>query len=525
MVTSQKDIPKRVKSYQFAPSTIQGWNDCPELPLSKSSNRRSRPRRASSYASFLDVEQPRKGTGSTNRLSSATRPPKISKFIVESSSESHEPVGNLSIDVQSSLDALLSKKTTLPLDAFNFYSARLGDKSVLTSEDNRHLSASIIEDIKNGHDKIYIKNRILEFMKVHAGMNGKLAPSAMKSSLGKSSLPLLFVCCAGIYSSFLTWSYLQEKISSKNYSVDLDQPAYFKATLIINAVQSFFAIIVGTAYLSIKNKAVSNPVSFLISNPELFSKFSLIALSQSVSSPISYQSLNHVDYLFYLLAKSCKLIPVMLIHWLIYGSRFPLYKYIAAFVITLGVIIFTVGDGKSRGSALSNDGQTLTGLLQLMVSLMLDGYTNSTQDQLFKQSSLPSRRNKEPMTAGHLMAVLNLLNFTMTFVYLVAFTNQWQQFTDFVATNGKEVLLDIVCFGLLGALGQVFIFITLEQFSSIVLVTVTVTRKMLSMCLSVFLFGHQLRCNQWVGLGLVCTGILTESAYKIIRIKPKAKRE
>ncbi|KAG7882630.1 hypothetical protein KL938_003053 [Ogataea parapolymorpha] len=58
--------------------------------------------------------------------------------------------------------------------------------------------------------------------------------------------------------------------------------------------------------------------------------FVLIALSQAVSSPIAYQSLNHLDYLFYLLAKSCKLIPVMLVHRLLYGSKFPTYKYVVA---------------------------------------------------------------------------------------------------------------------------------------------------------------------------------------------------
>ncbi|VEU21307.1 DEKNAAC102501 [Brettanomyces naardenensis] len=348
------------------------------------------------------------------------------------------------------------------------------------------------------------------------GVNHETKPSPAPSS---PSIFLLVFCCMGIYSSFLTWSYLQEKISSKNYSAHLESPAYFKATLVVNAVQSFFAIIVGTLYLSVKTGRVAYPTKFMLSNLDLFPRFLFIALSQSISSPIAYRSLNHVDYLFYLLAKSCKLIPVMVVHWLMYGSRFPLYKYLAAVTITVGVLIFTLGatsSGKRESSP--NDGNTLLGLSQLMLSLMLDGYTNSTQDELFKLSSSADRKGKEKLTGGHLMAILNFLNFVITSINILCFTSQWSQFTGFISQNGLEVLFDIVGFGLLGALGQVFIFITLEQFSSIVLVTVTVTRKMLSMCLSVFLFGHRLQPAQWVGLGLGFAGILTESIFKL---KPK----
>jgi len=39
------------------------------------------------------------------------------------------------------------------------------------------------------------------------------------------------------------------------------------------------------------------------------------------------------------------------------------------------------------------------------------------------------------------------------------------------------------------------------------LVTVTVTRKMVSMILSVFAFGHSLSMMQWLGVGLVFGGV------------------
>lgn len=48
---------------------------------------------------------------------------------------------------------------------------------------------------------------------------------------------------------------------------------------------------------------------------------------------------------------------------------------------------------------------------------------------------------------------------------------------------------------------------TLSTFSSLLLVTITVTRKMLTMILSVVWFGHTLGAKQWMGVGLVFGGI------------------
>ena len=52
---------------------------------------------------------------------------------------------------------------------------------------------------------------------------------------------------------------------------------------------------------------------------------------------------------------------------------------------------------------------------------------------------------------------------------------------------------------------------TLSVFGSLLLVTVTVTRKMLTMIISVLWFGHSLTGMQWLGVGLVFGGIGIEA--------------
>jgi UDP-galactose transporter B1 len=68
---------------------------------------------------------------------------------------------------------------------------------------------------------------------------------------------------------------------------------------------------------------------------------------------------------------------------------------------------------------------------------------------------------------------------------------------------------------------------TLSIFGSLLLVTVTVTRKMLTMIISVVWFGHSLTNMQWLGVGLVFGGIGIEAELNKREKKAKelAKRK
>lgn len=55
---------------------------------------------------------------------------------------------------------------------------------------------------------------------------------------------------------------------------------------------------------------------------------------------------------------------------------------------------------------------------------------------------------------------------------------------------------------------------TIANFGSVILVTVTVTRKMLTMILSVVYYGHSLNPKQWLGVVFVFGGIGYEAWMK-----------
>ena len=64
----------------------------------------------------------------------------------------------------------------------------------------------------------------------------------------------------------------------------------------------------------------------------------LVALTASLASPFGYASLAHIDYITFLLAKSCKLLPVMALHVTLFRRRYPLYKYMVVAAVTAGVL-------------------------------------------------------------------------------------------------------------------------------------------------------------------------------------------
>ncbi|KAH7170483.1 UAA transporter [Dactylonectria macrodidyma] len=330
----------------------------------------------------------------------------------------------------------------------------------------------------------------------------------------------LVVAVAGIYASFLTWAYLQEKLTTTQYG-PADAPEVWHFPVFLNTIQSIFAAGVGVVYLAASTPA-NTKMAPIIPSRRILAPLALVAVTSSLASPFGYASLAHLDYITFLLAKSCKLLPVMFLHITLFRKRYPLYKYLVVAAVTLGVAVFTLHSGKkSKASSRADDASTAWGLLLLGINLLFDGLTNSTQDYIFQ--SFRPYSGPQMMCANNLMSTLVTGNYLIVSPWLVS-TGIGEWFGMDVAGNAGElnaaldfmsrypaVWKDVLGFAVCGAVGQVFIFYTLATFSSVLLVTVTVTRKMFTMILSVLAFGHRLTQMQWLGVALVFGGIGVEA--------------
>ncbi|KAI9010658.1 UAA transporter family-domain-containing protein [Hyaloraphidium curvatum] len=341
----------------------------------------------------------------------------------------------------------------------------------------------------------------------------------------------LLVCGAGVYATFLTWGLLQERVSTTPYTDPHDPdapPRYFKQFIFLNLCQAVAAAVVAWLYMRVQGLTISRP------QPDLVAKFFSVAFLNSIASPFGYASLRYIDYPTMILGKSCKLVPVMVMGWVLYRKRFPLSKYLAVGLITFGVSVFMLMDPHKKGKGGHGGGRpgdaprtllsSLFGLLLLTANLVIDGVTNSTQDRIFTHHKV---------TGQQMMFFMNVCSATLMAAYLVLSNPFTRELSGALAfcTDHPAVWLDIALFSVCGALGQVFIFYTLQTFGSLVLVTITVTRKMLSIILSVVMFGHVLSFGQWAGVAIVFVGVCLEDLLKhlggarILGIKTKEKSE
>jgi UDP-galactose transporter B1 len=295
---------------------------------------------------------------------------------------------------------------------------------------------------------------------------------------------------------------LQEKISTTPYGPDR---IIFRSPLVLNTVQSLIAAVLAAIYIRIKGDKQQIRTAF--SNGLLW-KYILLAITQSAGSWFGYRSLRFVDYPTMVLGKSSKLLPVMFLHLVLYRRRFPGYKYLVVAMVTTGVGMFTLFhpvEGSKKAAP-----NSAWGLFLLSINLLADGFTNSTQDQIFSKN--------RGLTGPQMMLGLNVCSTVFTGAYLAvtyflpSTSSEMTTVAQFVQLHPR-IILDILAFAVSGAVGQIFIFLTLSMHGSLILVTITVTRKLFTMLLSVMWFNHPLSSGQWAGVGLVFSGIGLEAYW------------
>lgn len=261
----------------------------------------------------------------------------------------------------------------------------------------------------------------------------------------------------------LTWGVLQERITTTNYGTD-EQREVFKYPVVMNTVQSIFACALGYIYTLVTRKSSGDLPIF--PSRKILGPLSLVAIVSSLSSPFGYASLQHVDYITFILAKSCKLLPVMFLHVTLYGKRYPFYKYAVVALVTAGVAVFTLHQPSSGKKKKGASGNSVYGLILLSINLLFDGLTNSTQDSIYGSF--------KPYTGQQMMCALNMMSSVLTSLYLIASPFLIQSgigaFVGMDAKSGGELYdalsfiqrhpsvgWDILGFAACGATGQVFI--------------------------------------------------------------------
>eukprot|EP00584_Thalassiosira_punctigera_P010820 CAMPEP_0172547280 /NCGR_PEP_ID=MMETSP1067-20121228/16854_1 /TAXON_ID=265564 ORGANISM="Thalassiosira punctigera, Strain Tpunct2005C2" /NCGR_SAMPLE_ID=MMETSP1067 /ASSEMBLY_ACC=CAM_ASM_000444 /LENGTH=410 /DNA_ID=CAMNT_0013334349 /DNA_START=79 /DNA_END=1311 /DNA_ORIENTATION=- len=322
------------------------------------------------------------------------------------------------------------------------------------------------------------------------------------------ALQLLFGA-GGIYASFLYYGSLQEDV----FLYESEDGTKFTMAWFLQVLESGANVAFGAAALVIMGLTGNGSgddangssrwwggTPNLPKKPFLSSGFSQVCSKGFTSLALA----NGLSFPVATLAKSGKMAPVMIGSLILGGATYGLREYLQVLAIISGTAILSMSKKKSGASE-----STTLGVVFILLALVMDGITGGVQKRLLADMK-SAKVTPQPYD---LMTFTNL--FMMMFAIIISFSlGEFTKGLSYCAHNAKVFTL-IWKFSMCSAVGQSFIFYTVARFDPLVCSTVTTTRKIFSVLLSILFKGHHVPAQGWVGLALAIGGIISEVVNKV----------
>eukprot|EP00527_Entomoneis_sp_CCMP2396_P008164 CAMPEP_0198137778 /NCGR_PEP_ID=MMETSP1443-20131203/1238_1 /TAXON_ID=186043 /ORGANISM="Entomoneis sp., Strain CCMP2396" /LENGTH=329 /DNA_ID=CAMNT_0043799323 /DNA_START=304 /DNA_END=1293 /DNA_ORIENTATION=- len=314
----------------------------------------------------------------------------------------------------------------------------------------------------------------------------------MAEAPAKGALPesvKLLIGAGGIYAAFLYYGSLQEDV----FRYAAADGSTFTQAWFLQVLEALANVVIGFVGMQITGPTKGIPLKmFAISGAAQVTAKACtsLALANGLSFPVAT------------LAKSGKMAPVMAGSLLLGGASYDLREYLQVAAIIGGTAIVSMGKKKGSGSS------STMGVVYILMSLVFDGVTAGFQKRLKTETAKVGVKPKP----------YDFMFWTNFFMFLTAAViagglGEVQTGMAFCIAN-PEILNKIIKFALCSAVGQSFIFYVVSNFDPLVLSTVTTTRKIFSVLLSIFLKGHSLSVVGWSGIAMSCGGIISELQTK-----------
>ena len=293
----------------------------------------------------------------------------------------------------------------------------------------------------------------------------------------------LIIGAGGIYTAYLYHGSLQEDVFE---FVD-DHGQKFEQAWFLETLESFAILLFGFVGLLFYGEFKNLPYKmfWLAGSAQVCAKVcSNIALAAGLS------------YHIVVLGKSCKMLPVMVGSLLMGGVSYKWRQYAQAATIMAGTCLCLLSKGKPHNLEEENSSQS--GVVYIALSLVFDGLVAGFQKRL--QSNAETKGVN--LSTCDFMFWMSLPMVVISGV--VAMLNgEFHSGLAFCVANpilqGK-----VIRFSIMSAFGQVAVFYVISQFSPLVVTTVTTTRKIFSVLLSLTLKGMIL-VNDLFGTSQVAT--------------------
>lgn len=313
--------------------------------------------------------------------------------------------------------------------------------------------------------------------------------------------------CSGILAAYLLYGHVQEDLFRS-------QPdgTKFKFVWFLQVLECTLNVMVAATarwYLC-RGSGASKPRGLNLCH------FLTSGTSQTFSKALTSLSLYAgLSFPVCTLAKSAKMVPVMVGQSFMGGSVYGWSDYVQVMSIVLGTAILSISEA-GRGSKQERD-NTVLGVILILLSLVMDGITAGLQKRLKHEA----RKSGRMPTTYDFMFYTNL-SMALTALSIATFfvPNEMKSGFEYMADHGSvQRMIMLVC--CCSAVGQSFIFYVVANFDPLVCATVTTTRKVLSVVWSMLHNGSVANLTYWgiLGLLMAMSGLMDQVRTKVRGIK------
>ncbi|CAK9093253.1 unnamed protein product [Durusdinium trenchii] len=334
-------------------------------------------------------------------------------------------------------------------------------------------------------------------MASRSAQNGSAENGDEASVLSRSQWQLL-KGAAGIYFFFIWYGRLQEQIFKYKSPSGLK----FNSVWFLQFLDALVNVAVGALGRCLEGHTALPQVFLLFSGVgQVLGKYCMSAsLAVGLSFPVAT------------MAKSAKMVPVMIGSLVLGSARFSSAELgqAAAIVSGTGLVSFAEGRHKKTGAS------TKMGIFFILSSLFFDGVVSGLQGRLKARC----KTEKKKVHHYDLMFWTNLYMAGASLLFALA-RSEMREGSRFCLQNPR-LAGKILKFATCGALGQACVFYTIAHFDSVVCSAITTTRKLLSVLISVA-EGDGLPFWGWVGVAISSVGIAGQVA--VVDKKQSSARE
>uniref|UniRef100_A0A1J3H049 UDP-galactose/UDP-glucose transporter 2 n=1 Tax=Noccaea caerulescens TaxID=107243 RepID=A0A1J3H049_NOCCA len=252
----------------------------------------------------------------------------------------------------------------------------------------------------------------------------------------------------------------------------------------------YFTFIQGFVYLFLiylqgfTTKQIVNPMRTYV-------KLSAVLMG---SHGLTKGSLAYLNYPAQIMFKSTKVLPVMIMGAFIPGLRrkYPVHEYISAFLLVLGLILFTLADAQMSPNF------SMIGIMMITGALIMDAFLGNLQEAIFTMN--PETTQMEMLFCS------TVVGLPFLFVPMVLTGEVFRAWT---ACAQHPYVYGVLVFEAMATfIGQVSVLSLIALFGAATTALITTARKGVTLLLSYLIFTKPLTEQHGSGLLLIAMGIV-----------------